>query len=255
MKKIIISKFPIAFLLLLITSCNNKTDFEPTIISEEIAAAQYRGGETITSFDSYIAAEFIGTIGSCNYNSVIVWGSFNKKTDDAGTISIEDNYLNKIVEDGKTRYLKEIAASDIAANELSEQGTVSCDFYSAMPATYTSFSKNISVPAPLCIETSIGNSEVLSKSNDLDLTWESDVNTDKLYVSVCTPGLPCVLKEFDDAEGEATISSSEFAEFVSGEPVFFYIGRGITKTLKQSDGKEIGLIGVQWFNYPGLKVE
>jgi len=106
----------------------------------------------------------------------------------------------------------------------------------------------------LCAESSIGNSEILSKSSDLTLTWEADSKTDVLYVSICTLGLPCIIKEFPDT-GSATISSEEFSNFISGEPVFLYMGRGIGSIIEQSNGIKIGVIRLQWSNYPGLTTQ
>jgi hypothetical protein len=123
-----------------------------------------------------------------------------------------------------------------------------------MPNKYASFSESFSFPSSLCAESSIGESEVLSKNTNLTLTWTPDEKTDVLYVSICTPGLPCIIKEFPDT-GSATISSEEFSSFVSGERVLLYIGRGIGSIIEQSNGKKIGIIRVQWSNYPGLRVQ
>lgn len=94
----------------------------------------------------------------------------------------------------------------------------------------------------------------MSAQTDLTITWNPDEKTNAIYVSLCTPGLPCIIKEFPDT-GHAIISSAEFSDFVSGERVYFYVGRGLGSIIEQSNGINIGVIRVQWSNYPSLRVE
>ena len=247
----------VALLVTLVTISCNKPIEQQAEISQIIdpAEVEFRSIEDISIDDveGYLVVELVGRIGSCDNSELTFFGSFNDKTDEAGNLFVEGLGLNKVWDGENIRYLKTVSASSFDINQVTESESVLCVLESEMPNKYASFSESFSFPSSLCAESSIRNSEVLSKNSDLTLTWETDEKTDVLYVSICTPGLPCIIKEFPDT-GSATIPSGEFSNFISGERVFLYIGRGIGSIIEQSNGIKIGVIRVQWSNYPGLKV-
>lgn len=245
------------FVVLVTISCNKSIDQQAEVNQIiDPAEVEFRSVEDISIKDveGYLVVEMIGRIGSCDHSALTFFGSFNDKTDEAGNLFVEGFGLDKIWEGESIRYLKTVSASNFDIKQVTQTESVLCAFESEMPSKYASFSESFSFPSSLCAESSIGDSEVLSKTNDLTLTWETDEKTDALYVSICTPGLPCIIKEFPDT-GSATISSGEFSDFISGERVYLYIGRGIGSIIEQSNGIKIGVVRVQWSNYPGLIVE
>jgi|GEM_PF-5613459 hypothetical protein len=255
MKKIILG---IALITILMASSCNKP-IEQTVQVSQItnAGVEFRSINediSIDDIDGYLLIELVGRIGSCDHSELTFAGNFNDKKDDAGNLLIEGFDLNKIWDGVNIRYLRTVSSANFDINQVAESESVLCALQSEMPNKYASFSESFSFPSSLCAESSIGESEVLSKNTNLTLTWTPDEKTDVLYVSICTPGLPCIIKEFPDT-GSATISSEEFSSFVSGERVLLYIGRGIGSIIEQSNGKKIGIIRVQWSNYPGLRVQ
>lgn len=259
MKNIILHFFVTMVLLTVFaaSSCDKPTQQLPKvnqITSTEIEFRSMIEGVSIDDVDGYLLIELIGRIGSCEHSELTFAGSFNNKTEDAGNLFIEGIELSKIWEGENIRYLKMVSPTGFDINQIAESGSVLCILQSEIPDKYASFSESFSFPSGLCAESSIGNSETLSKNTDLTITWNPDEKTDALYVSICTPGLPCIFKEFPDT-GAATISSAEFSDFVSGERVFLYVGRGIGSIIEQSNGIKIGVFRVQWSNYPGLRIE
>lgn len=258
MNKVKLNLIPVLCLLgtvLFISSCgelldeeNDKYDINPTSI-------EFRSQQevSIEDVDGYVVMQLIGRIGSCAHSEFSVFGNFNDRSDRAGRVSVEGIELDEVENDGKIRYLKSLVRPGFDIDQIAEVGVVSCALESIMPDKYNSFSEDFSFPSSLCANSSIGKSEVLSKSTDLTLTWNPDEGTDVLYASVCTPGNPCIVKEFEDT-GSATISSEEFSNFVNGEPVFLYVGRGVGSVIEQPNGIKIGVMRVQWSNYPRLIV-
>jgi len=242
---------------LVMISCNKPTERQVEIGQIiDPAEVEFRSIEDISIDDveGYLVVELIGRIGSCDHSELTFFGSFDNKTDEAGNLFVEGLGLDKVEDGESVRYLKTVSGSSFDINQITDTESILCVLESEIPSKYASFSESFSFPSSLCAESSIGDSETLSKNSDLVLTWETDEKTDVLYVSICTLGLPCIIKEFKDT-GSATIPSEEFSNFLSGERVFLYMGRGIGSIIEQSNGINIGVIRVQWSNYPGLKVE
>lgn len=252
-----LSVFTILLIVFVTNSCNKPSGQLAEIsqiIDSDVELRSIGENLSIDDVEGYLIVELVGRIGSCDQSELTFFGSFNDKTDEAGNLFVEGIGLDKIWEGENIRYLKTISAASFDINQITESESVWCALQSEMAHKYASFSESFSFPSSLCAESSIGTSEVLSKNNDLTLTWNPDEKTEAVYVSICTPGLPCIIKEFPDT-GSATISSGAFSDFISGERVFLYVGRGIGSIIEQSNGIKIGVIRVQWSNYPGLRVE
>ncbi len=243
--------------LMILTSCNKSADKTAEInkVLNPIEVKLKKTGEiTLDDVNAYLVVEMQGRFNSCDYSGVTLSASFNNQLDAPGEIIIGGEHLDKIEEDGKVRYLKTLPASQYELGEIIGASTISCDLHSELPEEYASFSEDFSIPSDFCASSSLGASEVLSKNNDLTLSWNTSEEDDLVYVSICSPGKPCIIKELEDS-GEATIPRSEFAKFDRGQPVYLYLGRGTGSVIEQSNGIKIGIIRLQWSNYPGLTVE
>jgi hypothetical protein len=155
----------------------------------------------------------------------------DKKYFDAGTVAIQNKTLTR---KSDNRYFSN--SSFQVDDYLGKNVAVRFD---SQIAELSSFEQQAYVSNPMNVKTNLGNDEFFSKSKDIELTWIPDNHFTKVYISVCVPGSPCIIKELPDS-GSAKIAKEEISNFPNGKPLVVVIGRGeITSLVNQ--GKNINI--------------
>jgi hypothetical protein len=131
--------------------------------------------------------------------------------------------------------------------------SVSIKFNSNNAGGFSDFTKSVYVPKQMSVSSNIGRGDYFNKSQDLVLSWTPDNNTDKVYIAICTPGLPCIFKEADDT-GSLTISNSEFSHFPVGKDIAIHMGRG-TQTCLMVGQKEVCITAFNNARIPWLTIQ
>ncbi len=98
-------------------------------------------------------------------------------------------------------------------------------------------SAQVLIPKRLNVISSIQNDDLFYKSQDLTLSWDTVGEQEKVYLSICADGVPCIVKELVD-NGSVMVNKNEFTDFVVGKKVSIRLFRGIEQCLEQ-DGKTV----------------
>jgi hypothetical protein len=183
------------------------------------------------------------------------YGRFMDTLQHFGEWTVADNVVPNISDANGFRYVLYLPHDGIVANNFRATKTVFCEFETKSLTILPSFSATFSLPEKLCVNTTSIERQKLSKTNDLTFNWTPDEEVSEVFVAICTPGIPCIVKNFDDNTGSATIPAGAFAGFPSGADVFINIGRGLMSLVETSNNKNIAIIRVQWGNLPGIEVE
>ncbi len=180
--------------------------------------------------DAYVCLKFEEYFDSNNSDiSSTFFGGFRDSgiLIDAGDLHVNENQVIRKMSDHRYLSTYSIDKSQYCGNNHSINFTSSSN-------NFDDFNENIYVPQALKVNSSIGNGDYFYKDQDLVLNWESDQNLEKVHLIICSSGSPCIVKELRD-EGQATISSSEFANFTEGNFVSVYLGRGQEICINQNE--------------------
>lgn len=238
-----------------ITQCAKENLTEVKIKTTEEIPLEFRAAEIdFGEVDGFIIMDSRAYYGPCGRRAAFNINAKFGEGHDVGTIIVEGKEVPSFVDgSGVARYQYMGAGSDL--DQAVASGAISCNFASNVINEYASFSREgLLFPKGLCAQSSLGDSRSFPKDRDLTITWEPDPNIDNIYISICAAGTPCIFKEAPDT-GSYTVSSGEFAGFIPGAYVLFYIGRGYAEVMAQTDGKKIALVTASLASFPDIFVE
>lgn len=247
-----VALIPVFVVFFLLQCSRNEENLNVTISSIEEAPISLRNNEVdIGSVDAYIVMQSygVGNSGQCGRTGFDIYAVFEDGLEAGSIVANGKEALPNSRVGGGTRY-NYWGQDHNELNEVVASNSIACQFSSSIEEEYASLSTDMIFPSDLCSDSSIpfitGN---LSKSTDLNITWQPDPNIETVHISICATGSPCIFKEVSDTGGH-TISSNQFADFEIGAHVFIVIGRGYAKVVEQSNGKKLGLVTVSYEKFP-----
>lgn len=222
-------------LLIILSSCQkdkiNKIDVnsiinEKSLIISDVVFSKEKPDANITfRFDEYI--DDLNGLAQPTF-----YGSFfdNETKIGVGQLEVmEEQFFLK--SDNTYSLTKNIIAAEIDGT------STQCSLFSESEK-FDSFNKYVYMPKKMNVKSNIGLGEAFYKDKDLTLNWTPDINIEKVYIGVCSVGLPCIIIEVENS-GSTTISKDEFSDFLIGNKVYVHLGRGVQNCIEMSNGNEI----------------
>lgn len=189
-------------------------------------------------------------------SELFFYARFVDSTSHVGTWTVNGQALTRVNDLNGYRHLFLTHGGSSLATTIAAESEVKIKFESQKTNEYASFEDSFDLPQRMCVSTpSILGDHIFHLDQDLIVNWIPDNDVDVTYVALCSPGIPCITKQFNDDLGSGTISASEFANFPSGTDVFLYAGRALVSIVENTSGKNIAIIRAQWANHASLVTE